>query len=201
MLLNLQSKEKYGTSSGPLLPTLWKLMGMGNAAERIYWSQAPVVIQSQIQLENGDEQEQESDRINNIEENWRLLEVEPPHQHSLSTNPLHPNTHLPQSGALQGYEYTEFNPTPINPNSPRVDFHMCVSQDDALTALEDFKKIMSPHHNTGRGYKDPKIDLWSRACFEGMNSMLHMFTNQQSSTYQWGASACQTAIGMGRGRH
>jgi len=33
-------------------------------------------------------------------------------------------------------------------------------------------------------------------------SMFHMFTNPQSLTYnKWGASACQTAIGMGRGRH
>ena len=33
-------------------------------------------------------------------------------------------------------------------------------------------------------------------------SMFHMFTNRQSHTYnQWGASACQVAIGMGRGKH
>ena len=150
-------------------------------------------------MENGDE---EPDRINNIEENGRSLEEEP-HRHSLSINSMHPDSHwhLPQPSPLKGYEYTEFNPTPVNPNSRRVD-SMWVSQADALAALEDLKKILSPRRDTGRGFKDPEIDLWRRARFEGMNSMLHMFTNQQSYTYdQWGVSACQTAIGMGRGRH
>ena len=79
---------------------------------------------------------------------------------------------------------------------------MRMLQADALAALEDLKKILSPRRDTGRGYKDPEIDLWRRAHLEEMNSMLHMFTNQQSHTYnQWGASACQTAIGMGQGRH
>ena len=33
-------------------------------------------------------------------------------------------------------------------------------------------------------------------------SMFHMFMNWQSHTYnQWGAFACQVAIGMGQGKH
>ena len=152
-------------------------------------------------MDNGDKEEQGPDGINNIEENGRLLEEEF-HQHSSPINAVHRNTQLPQPGPLKGYNYTEFNPTPINPNSARVNSYMRVSQADACTALEDLKKILSPRRDTGRGYKDPEINLWRRARLEGMNSMLHMFTNQQSCTYnQWGASACQTAIGTSRGRH
>src|ERR1700678_3955240 len=48
-LLLLQLKENCHTLSGPLLPTLWKLMGTGNTPAIIYWPQALTVIQSQIQ--------------------------------------------------------------------------------------------------------------------------------------------------------
>jgi hypothetical protein len=47
-----------------------------------------------------------------------------------------------------------------------------------------------------------EFDLWRRVRLEGMILMLNMFTNPNSLTYnKWGASACQTAIGMGRGCH
>jgi len=79
---------------------------------------------------------------------------------------------------------------------------MVPAQPDVLAALTDLKKILHPSHDTGRGYKDPDIDLWCHAWLEGMVSMLNMFTNSQSHTYnQWGTSACQAAIGLGRGRH
>ena len=157
----------------------------------------------QDSMENRDEEGDRPDKIDNIEEDGRSVEEEEPHQHLLSINPLHLNTLLPQpAGPLKGYEYTEFNPTPINPNLPGVNSYMRMSQGDALAALEDLKKILNPSRDTGRGYKDPEIDLWRRARLEGMNSMLNMFTNQQSHTYnQWGASACQGAISMGWGRH
>ena len=59
-----------------------------------------------------------------------------------------------------------------------------------------------PKRNKGGGYRDPDLDLWTRAWLEGMQSMLHSYTNPDSSTYlHWGASAIQTAIGMGRGHH
>jgi hypothetical protein len=144
-------------------------------------------------MDDGDE-ENEPDGIDNIEMNGRDLENDQndsliPHLHNLQ-----PSTATP----LKGYEYTQFNPTPINHNSGT----MRVSQSDALAALEELKIILHPIRNTGRGYKDPEIDLWRHARLEGMTSMLYMFTNQQSSTYnKWGASACQAAVGMGRGRH
>ena len=149
--------------------------------------------------EEGDE-ENTPDTINNIEESGRVLDrVETP-QPLAPINPF-PSVHLPKPGPLQGYKYTEFRPTPINQNSP-VDAHMSPTQSDALTALKDLKNILRPQRDTGRGYKDPEFDLWRRARLDGMFSMLNMFTNPQSLTYnQWGASACQTAIGMGRGTH
>jgi hypothetical protein len=77
--------------------------------------------------------------IDNIEGNASLLLEEEPHHHSLSINLMNPNTQLPHLSRLEGYKYTGFNPTPINPN---IDSYMRVSQTDALAALEDLKK---PH--------------------------------------------------------
>lgn len=108
---------------------------------------------------------------------------------------------FPDPGSPKGYEYTKFNPTPTNHNSPAVagpSSHMCPTQLDVLAAMEDLKMILHPSRKTGRGYKDPEIDLWRHARLEGMMSTFYMFTNPQSLTYnQWGASAYQAAIGMG----
>lgn len=152
-------------------------------------------------MDNGDD-EKGLDEIDNVEANGRELETEETHHSLPSVKSPCRNTHFPEPGPLKGYEYTKFNPTPINPNSPEADSYMRISQIDAIKALGDLKKLLHPAHDTGSGYKDPDIDLWRRACMEGMSSMLSMFTNEQSRTYnQWGASACQTAIGMGQGRH
>ena len=70
---------------------------------------------------------------------------------------------------------------------------------EALAALTDLRPILRPKRQTGSGYKDPDLDLWTRARLEGMQSMLLMYTDPKSQTYDnWGASSCQTAIGMGR---
>ena len=147
------------------------------------------------------------DEIENLDTSGQALEHE---EFSLfrwpidAPNPLD-HQHIPSeagSSTLKGYEYTTFNPTPNNHSSPGTNSYMLVTQPDALRALEDLKMILQPRRDTGGGYKDPEFDLWSRARLEGMYSMLNMFTNQQSTTYnKWGASACQTAIGMGRGQH
>jgi hypothetical protein len=109
------------------------------------------------------------------------------------------NISLPEPGLLKGYEYTEFKPTSTN---PIIDQFICPSQSDALSALEDLKKILHPQRNNGIGHKDPNMDLWCCACIEGMFSMLNLFTNPQSISYnQWGSSACQASIGMGQGKH
>ena len=128
------------------------------------------------------------DTVNNIEESGRVLD--------------HVETvHLPEPGPLQGYKYMEFRPTPIDQNSP-VDAHMSPTQSDALTTLKDLKKILQPQCDTGRGYKDPELDLCHHTQLDGMFSMLNMFPNHQSLTHnQWGASTCQTVIGMGWGTH
>ena len=60
---------------------------------------------------------------------------------------------------------------------------------------------MFSDRDTGRGYKNPELDIWCCACIEGMCSMLYMFMNQESHTYnKWGASACQAAIGLDQER-
>ena len=85
-------------------------------------------------------------------------------------------------------------------NSP-VDVYMYPTQSKTSTALTDLQKILHPC-DTGRGYKAIELDLWSHAWLESMISMLNMFMNPNSLTYnKWGASACQTAIAMGRGCH
>ena len=78
---------------------------------------------------------------------------------------------------------------------------MCVSQDDAIKALDGLKNVLRPRRDTGRGYKNPELDIWRCACIEGMCSMLYIFMNQESHTYnKWGASACQAAIGLDQER-
>jgi hypothetical protein len=102
---------------------------------------------------------------------------------------------------LQGYEYTKFKPKPYDRNRPGQ-VRWIPTQVMALEALEDLKKILHPSRNTGRGYINPGIDLWCHARLEGMQVMLNMFTNTLSKTYdEWGSSACQAAVGLGRGRH
>ena len=131
------------------------------------------------------------DHIDDLEESGRNMDEED----------THPS--LPSPSLLKGYEYTTFNPTPINQNSPGTAAYMPhPTQADVLAAIKDLNEILHPKRDTGRGYKDPEIDLWRHARVEGMLSMFHMFTIRESCTYnQWGASACQAAIGMGRGKH
>ena len=153
---------------------------------------------------DNDEEENGPDQIDNLEEGGRNLDDEEAHRSSPPPiNLARTDISFPGPGLLKGYEYTTFKPTPINHNSPETTAYMPhPTQPDVLAAMEDLRKILHPRRDTGQGYKDPEIDLWRRARLEGMMSMFHMFTNQQSHTYnKWGASACQTAIGMGRGNH
>jgi len=133
------------------------------------------------------------DQIDNLEESGRNLDNEE------TQRSLPPQINLAHVNILKRYEYTTFNPTPVNRNSPGTAPYMPhPTQPDVLAAIKDLKKILHPRHDAGQGYKDPEIDLWSCARLEGMMSMFQMFTNPQSRTYnEWGASACQTAIGMG----
>ncbi len=111
------------------------------------------------------------------------------------------STGLPPPGPLKGYKYTSFEP---KDNLRRLAGHFRTSptQIEALTALKNLELHIRPKRKTEAGYQDPELDLWARARLEGMQSMLHMYTNPDSQTYDmWGASSCQTAIGLGRGCH
>jgi len=102
------------------------------------------------------------DQIDNLKENGRTMDDEeiyrsfPP--------PINPA----QINVLKGYEYTTFNPTPINCNSPRTGAYVpSPTQVDVLAAMEDLKMILHPRRDMGRGYKGPEIDLWCHARLEG----------------------------------
>ncbi|PPQ94906.1 hypothetical protein CVT25_004427 [Psilocybe cyanescens] len=122
--------------------------------------------------------------------------------------PLNPAPSLPQpappippSAHLKGYEYSEFRPQRYD-CTLLGEQRLAPTQADALKALADLQKVLHPARDTGRGYKDPDMDLWHRARIEGMLTMLNLFTNDCSLTYNcWGASACQAAVRIGRGRH
>ena len=92
--------------------------------------------------------------------------------------------------------------SPIDPGLLKRYKYTSPTQSDAIAALKELTTVLRPHHDTGSGYKDLELDLWCHAQVNGMVSMLNMFTNAQSITYnRWSTSAYQTAIGMGRGAH
>jgi hypothetical protein len=76
------------------------------------------------------------------------------------------------------------------------------TQPKAKAALEDLKKLLNPPRKKGPGNVDPNLDIFVQLRMEGMQTLLNFYTNQQSATYDaWGASSCQSAIALGRGRH
>ena len=167
------------------------------------------VVNNDLEPELSDDEENLPDVIDDVEESGRALDESEAaeifhHSESLSINsPQSPNVHMPlaEPGPLKGYEYTEFKPIPMKANSP-VDVYMYPTQSKASAVLTDLQKILHHPCDTGRGYKAVELDLWCCAQLEGIISMLNMFTNPNSLTYnKWGASACQTAIAMGQGCH
>jgi hypothetical protein len=114
---------------------------------------------------DNDEEENGPDQINNLEEGGRNLDDEEAHR-SLPPpiNLSRTNISFPGLGLLKEYKYTIFKPTPINHNSPETTAYMPhPTQPDVLAAMEDLRKILHPRRDTGRGYKDPEIDLWRHA--------------------------------------
>ncbi|RDB25331.1 hypothetical protein Hypma_007565 [Hypsizygus marmoreus] len=72
----------------------------------------------------------------------------------------------------------------------------------ASLALKDLQDLLQIPRKTGRGYRDPGLDVFVRMRMEGMRTMLNFFTNPRSATYnQWGASSCQASISLGKGRY
>jgi hypothetical protein len=68
---------------------------------------------------------------------------------------------LPPHKPLKGYEYTPFRPT----DTPRqFTGHIRTSPTIkvAQAALTDLKPLLRPKQQTGSGYKDPDLDLWTR---------------------------------------
>jgi transposase len=62
------------------------------------------------------------------------------------------------------------------------------------------RNIIRPPRNTGKGYKDPKIDLLLRSRLEAMMRFLWAYTNPTSKVYnKWTAASLETAAAMERG--
>ena len=68
----------------------------------------------------------------------------------------------------------------------------------AKPALKDLMGLLHPTRKKGPGYTNPEIDYFVRTRMEGMQSMLHFYTNPWSTTYEkWRASSYQAAISLG----
>jgi hypothetical protein len=72
--------------------------------------------------------------------------------------------------------------------------------DKVVLALEDIKKILKPPWLTGRGYKDPELDLLFRSHLEGMQQFMWTYINPNSGVMgHWQASSLKTANDLQRG--
>jgi len=158
--------------------------------------------------EDANDPEYEADDIQNIYADGLDIDWDPqgtssaqkPAQ-SATNSTVWPGPQLRPDELLKGYEYMPFVPTDT-PRQFTGHIHTSPTIKEALVALTDLKPLLRPKQQTGAGYQDPDLDLWTRAWIEGMLSMLLMYTDSKSRTYDnWGASSCQTAIGMGRGLH
>jgi hypothetical protein len=70
----------------------------------------------------------------------------------------------------------------------------------AKVAHDRIKHILRPPRNTGKGYKDPNLDLLTRNRLEAMRQFLYAYTNPTSKVYnQWCAASLETARAMERG--
>ena len=108
---------------------------------------------------------------------------------------------LPAPGPLRGYKYVPFEPLDML-RTLEGHIHTLPTMHDAISAMVDLQSIIRPKRKMGAGFRDPDLDLWTRARLEGMQSVLHMYTDRNSKTYDnWGASLYQAAIGMGCGCH
>ncbi|KAF7334396.1 Retrovirus-related Pol polyprotein from transposon 17.6 [Mycena venus] len=73
----------------------------------------------------------------------------------------------------------------------------------AVEAAKDLAVLLrGESRGASGGYKDPKFDPWVKYCLEGMRIFLNPYTDTRSKTYgHWGASALQSAVSLGHGRH
>ncbi|KAG1868955.1 hypothetical protein DFJ58DRAFT_653650, partial [Suillus subalutaceus] len=62
------------------------------------------------------------------------------------------------------------------------------------TALQDLRNILKPCRDTGRGYKDPGLDNWTKGRLKSMVTFLMHYTNSSSPGYEaWMAASLLTA--------
>lgn len=73
---------------------------------------------------------------------------------------------------------------------------------DALAALKDMRaKLRGESRGKSGGYKALSIDAFTRHRMDGMCSLLSLYTDEWSLTYnKWGASSLQAAVTFQRGR-
>ena len=70
----------------------------------------------------------------------------------------------------------------------------------AKIAHKEIKKILHPPRDTGRGYKNPKLDLLTRSRLEAMQQFLWAYVNPISETYdKWSMSSLAAATALEKG--
>jgi hypothetical protein len=73
------------------------------------------------------------------------------------------------------------------------------SIEEAQAALDNLKRILKPPRATGRGYKDPGLDLVLRERLDGMKQFLWAYVNPQLPTYgKWTAASLSAASALER---
>ncbi|THU95070.1 hypothetical protein K435DRAFT_819824 [Dendrothele bispora CBS 962.96] len=75
--------------------------------------------------------------------------------------------------------------------------------EQATQALQDLLKIIrGESRGKGGGYKDPKYDIFTKNRLDGMRTLLSLYTDTRSSTYEkWAASSLMASISLCHGTH
>jgi hypothetical protein len=71
--------------------------------------------------------------------------------------------------------------------------------EEATLALADLKLILRPPRNSGRGHKDPKLDLLLRTRLERMQMFLWNYTDPANKGCGWMAASLKTAHAQEKG--
>ncbi|KAJ7614709.1 hypothetical protein DFH06DRAFT_1344041 [Mycena polygramma] len=78
--------------------------------------------------------------------------------------------------------------------------------EEARKALADLRLLLRPPRKTGKGYKDPKLDLFTRTWLEWLSSFLHMYCDdkrpigaQDPKAARWTAASLEAAYAAQKG--
>ncbi|KAG9224502.1 hypothetical protein CCMSSC00406_0002347 [Pleurotus cornucopiae] len=83
-----------------------------------------------------------------------------------------------------------------------IETRLAPSMEDAHSALDDIKLILRLPRQTGKGYKDPQLDLLTRTRLEQMKMLLYIYTDKSKSSpvlsgmrpcSRWGVAALHVA--------